>query len=281
MEQGNHVFFYDFEDDEVGVTGRLLDMGTDLEALRSHFHYARPDEPLTDTVRSAWLAEHERQRPSLVVVDGVTEVMTQHGWGQNDNADVAAFYREVLRPMADLGAAVVTLDHLPKYDEKGRGAIGGVHKLNGIDGAVYRLKAVREIVRGREGLTSVSVDKDRPGQVKRQQTNGKRIADLIVDAEDDELEVMLEAPGAVVSAPVASDAAKPITGKGAVVLAALRPDDEQTVAQIVKATKASSSSVKNWLRDLEMMGYAAKRETDEGGKRTHHWRRVEASEGAL
>lgn len=284
VEQQHHVYFYDFEDDEGGVLSRLQDMDTDVNALRTHFHYVRPDEPLRDEVRVAWQAEHERVRPTLVIVDGVTEVMTQHGWGQNDNADVAAFYRLILRPMADLGAAVVALDHLPKYDEKQRGAIGGVHKLNGIDGAVYRLKSVKEIVPGRLGLSSVTVDTDRPGQVKREQTPGKRIADLIVDCEGDDLLVMLEAPGTIAGPTSDVTTAKAIKGKGAIVLGALS-NQEQTTTQIIRALNTtgqlvSASSVKNWLRDLEQMGQASKREATEGGKKVHYWLRLDTLDGA-
>ena len=280
VEQGHHVYFYDFEDNEVGVVGRLLTMDTDPTALRSHFHYVRPDEPLSDEVRTAWIAEHESRRPSLVIVDGVTEVMTQHGWGQNDNADVAAFYRLILRPMADLGAAVVALDHLPKYDEKGRGAIGGVHKLNGIDGTVYRLKAVKEIVPGREGLTHVTIDKDRPGQVKRQQAGGKRIADLIVDSEggdDEPVIVMLEAPGAIAGPPPSErPKGKPLDPICLGILAVLADTDELTAGQVTKAlaengNEVSESTIKRRLGDLDLWGRVALRKEINGKKEIGFW----------
>ena len=169
MEDGHHVFFYDFEDDAAsGVVGRLLDMDCERSAIEQFFHYIRPDESVNAELLEAVIARHLRAiRPTLVITDGVTEVMSQNGWGQSENNDIAGFYNMILKPMAREGAAVVALDHLPKYDEKGRGAIGGVHWLNGLDGAAYRLEADREIAPGRVGRTRIKHDKDRPGQVKR------------------------------------------------------------------------------------------------------------------
>jgi hypothetical protein len=274
IDLGNHVFFYDFEDGPSGIVGRLLDMNVDPNDVIERFHYARPDEPLTPELRRELLAEQQAVAPTLVIVDGVTEVMTQHDWGQNDNAAIAEFYRTILRPMADLGAAVVALDHLPKYDEKRRGAIGGVHKLNGIDGAAYRLNVIKEIVPGQRGITSVTVDKDRPGQVKRQQDDRKRIADLIVDSEDNVLTVDLEMPGDV-STRTRSDGhtEKPLTGNRALVLNALSTSEERTTTQIVRETRVAATTVKRILKDFEEEGRASKREEETGGKKVHYWLR--------
>lgn len=196
IELRRHVFYFDFEDDGPGIVSRLLLMGADEDLIREFFHYSRPEHQFDTKVREGVVALLRRTEASFVVVDGVTEIMTQHRWGQNANDDVAAFYQQVLRPMADTGAAVVALDHLPKSEENTsrRGPIGGVHKLNGVNGAVYRMKAIRPMAPGKEGLSAVSVDKDRMGQVRKHQDSDKRVADLIVDSDEDSVLVALEAP---------------------------------------------------------------------------------------
>ncbi|WP_170931498.1 AAA family ATPase [Aeromicrobium sp. PE09-221] len=196
LEAGRVVYYLDFEDTRHGVVRRLISMGCPPEVIERGFRYIQPDEAFKP-VREAVLAALRRDRPSLVVVDGVTEAMVQNSWKQNANDEIAEFFQILLRPMAATGAAVVMLDHLPKSEEgsAGRGAIGGVAKLNGIDGAAYRLKPVRPIVKGREGLSRVTIDKDRPGEVKRHQDDKKGIADLIVDSdEDDGVQVFLALP---------------------------------------------------------------------------------------
>ena len=46
------------------------------------------------------------------------------------------------------GAAVVLIDHLPKFrDNQARGGIGGQHKLSGLDGVSYKFTLVRLLSR--------------------------------------------------------------------------------------------------------------------------------------
>lgn len=196
IEAERNVYYFDFEDSRVGVVQRLRQMGCEPGAIEEHLRYVQPDESF-ESRKEAVLSVLRRDQPSLVVFDGVTEAMVQNGWRQNVNDEIAKLFQTVLRPMAQTGAAVVMLDHLPKSEEgsAGRGAIGGVAKLNGIDGAAYRLKAVRPIVKGREGLSRITIDKDRPGEVKRHQDDAKGIADLQVNSDEDgEVQVLLAPP---------------------------------------------------------------------------------------
>ena len=83
----------------------------------------------------------EVYRPTLVILDGITEAMTLHGWKPLDNTDIALFDRKVITPLTSTGAAEVSLDHVTKDREnRGRYAIGGVHKLNIVTGAGYTLR---------------------------------------------------------------------------------------------------------------------------------------------
>jgi hypothetical protein len=169
LASGNAVVFIDFEDDAPGVVGRLLSLGTSTADIRDRFAYIRPEDPLTVGFNRQEIGQalHDL-RPTFVPVDGVTEGMAMHGMELKDNTDVAKFGRMLLRPIAELGPAVATLDHVVK-DKEGRGryAIGGVHKLNGLNGGMYVLENRTPFGVGLTGKSTVRIAKDRPGQLRK------------------------------------------------------------------------------------------------------------------
>jgi hypothetical protein len=141
--------------------------------------------------------EHAASRSTLVVLDGVTEAMSLHGLDLNDQTDIAAFLAMLPRRLADLGPAVVQIDHLPKMTEHGnRFAIGGQHKLAGLDGAAYIVKVIDAFGRGKKGRAIVTVAKDREGAI-REQTAGNTIAELVLDSTGGALLAVLEVPRGV------------------------------------------------------------------------------------
>lgn len=167
--------YIDFEDDEHGVVGRLLAMGVTRDEIRGHFAYLHPEEKLEDLDkaqrdrgRSDLAAVMEDLKPTLVILDGVTEAMTLFGLEIKDNGDAARFARSLSKWLAGYGAAVVEIDHVVKNAEtRGRYAIGGVHKLNAITGAAYTLDNRTPFGIGRTGKSAVMISKDRPGQLRR------------------------------------------------------------------------------------------------------------------
>ncbi|GAA1154901.1 AAA family ATPase [Nocardioides aquiterrae] len=169
LKAGNSVVYVDFEDDEGGIVGRLLTLGADRLALAERFHYVRPDDALGTGVHLDDLTDLLRDvRPTLGVVDGVTEAMTLHGLSPNDNSDVAKFGRMLPRRLAAAGAASVSLDHVTKSSEtRGRYSLGAVHKLNGLDGAAYVLENRTSFGVGLTGRSTLRIAKDRPGQLRK------------------------------------------------------------------------------------------------------------------
>lgn len=191
LTAGRHVLYVDFEDDAGGVVGRLLALGATPRDVRNQFHYVRP-ENAPGPVDLVDLAQLLQLRPSLAVVDGVTEAMSLFGQELKDNGDVARFSRQLLRPMADAGAAVVTLDHVVKSTEnRGRySALGGGHKLNGLNGAMYMLENLRPFGIGTTGRSRIRIAKDRPAQLRRHalpHSSGLYwFADLVIDSRDEQ-----------------------------------------------------------------------------------------------
>lgn len=185
---GNHVAYLDFEDDRGPVVGRLLALGASPDRIRQYFHYIQPGSPVTVPVNKAdidgVMAEYA---PTLAVIDGVTEAMVMHGLDPVDNRDAAMFGRMIPRRLARWGAATVSLDHVTKSNEtRGRYSLGAVHKLNGLDGAAYVLENRRPFGVGIEGVSTIRIAKDRPGQLRKRalpSAGGLHwFADLVLDS---------------------------------------------------------------------------------------------------
>ncbi|HEX6513957.1 MAG TPA: AAA family ATPase [Nocardioidaceae bacterium] len=190
MKAGNAVLYLDFEDDAGGIVPRLLAMGTSRDLVRSRFVYVRPEEPITERGGRAGLRQVLGDlRPTLAVIDGVTEAMTMHGLEMKDNSDIARFGKLLPRWLADRGPATVALDHVVKDREnRGRYAIGGVHKLNGVNGAAYVLENRQPFGAYLTGRSGVYIAKDRPGQLRMNALPGREglwwYADLVVQSHD-------------------------------------------------------------------------------------------------
>lgn len=185
----NAVVYLDFEDSAGSVTDRMTTLGMNPEMLTSRFAYIAPEEPVEPAGRSQLAQAMADLHPSLVILDGVTEAMALHSLKSNDNDDLATFGRLIARPLAGGGAAVVTLDHQPKSSEnRGRYALGGVHKLNALSGASLIAESVAPFGAGLRGITRLRIAKDRPGQLREHglhSEGGLRwIGDFILDTRD-------------------------------------------------------------------------------------------------
>jgi hypothetical protein len=195
MTAGCHVFYIDFEDDEGSVAGRLLTLGVDPAAIADLFHYIRPEHPLKGEHFYALCEELATYRPTLAIVDGITEAMTLHGLNPIDNVDIALFDRTVVTPLTDSGAAEVSFDHVTKdKDGRGRYALGGVHKLNIVNGAGYTLENRQPFGIGITGRSTLRIAKDRPGQLRVNAVD-KWYGDLVLASNaDGSAEVWIESP---------------------------------------------------------------------------------------
>lgn len=192
INRGNRVVYIDFEDSEEGVVSRLLLIGGTPQDISERFLYVRPGTTPAPAALRAFIARIGALQPTLVIVDGVTEAMVMLGLELKENTEIAKFGRMLLRPLADTGAAVVPLDHVVKNNEsRGRYALGGVHKLNAVDGVQYMLEAVRPFGINTEGRSRLRVAKDRPAQIRKHALPGGRnpmhwFADLVIRSEGDQ-----------------------------------------------------------------------------------------------
>jgi AAA domain len=183
LERERHVFYIDLEDNPQSVILKRLhrDLGVAAGRLRTFFHYFRPDEPITNRdARARLLAAAAKWSPSFAVVDGVTEALSLHGLSSASDVDVAALAALLTRPLADLGAAVLPVDHVVKdAEQRGRWPTGSQHKLSAVGGAAYAIHVVQVARRGaQDGLSRVVVTKDRPGAVRSHATAGGTVAEF-------------------------------------------------------------------------------------------------------
>lgn len=188
IRAGYDVIYLDFEDSEHGITDRLLTLGAEPDLILKHFRYIRPEEPLTtsDRIRLLQLAMTARS----AWIDGVTEAMALQGLDPAELKDIPVFSNTLVTPLCRTGAAVVALDHVVKDAmARGRYGIGSVHKLNAVTGAQYLLSNRQPFGIGCEGVSTIRIAKDRPGQLRRYSVDGKDglmwFGDLVINSHDE------------------------------------------------------------------------------------------------
>lgn len=207
INAGRHVLYVDFEDDAETVVTRLLALGANTTTVLEFFHYLKPHEPLFTRghngpvftkANTEFATILEQQELSLVVLDGIAEVMGLHALDPEKNNDYVLFHEHLPRMIARTGPAVVQIDHVTKNPEnRGRNAIGAVHKFNSIDGAIFSFNPVAEFGVGQHGISKVSIQRDRPGQLRQHTPDRKHIADLHLISHPDthELTWQIQPPG--------------------------------------------------------------------------------------
>ena len=200
VNDGQNVLYIDFEDTAPTVVSRLLALGADPGAVLSRFSYIAPHDPLwvRDKITAGGIELAtllESRSYTVAIIDGVTEAMTLHGLDINSNNDVATFYNILPRRLKQEGMSTIQIDHIPKNREnRSRGGIGGQHKLAGID-VSFLFESTAPFGVGRHGVSKISIEKDRPGQL-RQHATGRRVAELHLesDPQTHALSASLKAP---------------------------------------------------------------------------------------
>lgn len=192
---GEAAVVVDFESTGGVWIARLRAMGATDEALRAHFAYIRPSDPLGPLERTDLDLTLAAYQPSLVVLDGMTDAVGLHGLEVNSNKDIATFDRLVLKHIADQGPALVTIDHVGRNPENRNGhAIGAQHKRAAVTGVSYEVRAIAKFGRGRTGHAVIRATKDRPGYIDA--LGPGEVASFHFTANEDgtQIDVRVEAP---------------------------------------------------------------------------------------
>ena len=176
--------------DELKAGGRVLHIDADHNGPQATLaHYLAADgvesEILTDRERFRYVevrsADHLRRvvaeaaawSPTFVPVDSVGEIVPLFGGDSNSNDDYRSIHREIMSPLAALGAAVLVLDHVTKEEGRGGYAIGAGSKKAAIDGSYLAVAPVEPFVPGLGGAAALSILKDRHGGLRAVSPAGK------------------------------------------------------------------------------------------------------------
>ncbi|WP_062213897.1 AAA family ATPase [Demequina oxidasica] len=179
INAGHHVVHVDFEDDEYTLVSRLLDLNAKPENIEEYLHYKKPEE----SSRYGITFFHDtitKHKVALVGIDSTGESMAMDGVKANEDHEVARWLRLVGRAAADLGPAVVLLDHVPKAAEDALMSIGSQRKSAGINGAIYSLRGDKPFARDKSGSVRIVCGKDRGGNYAK----GSTVAEYHFNASD-------------------------------------------------------------------------------------------------
>jgi len=192
LNAGKPVLYVDFEDDVAGIANRLILLGVPEKVVDNPelFVYVRPEQTFVITAERAAFEALLARGFEFAVIDGVTDAMGLFGYSVKDNDHISTWQRDVPRTIARrTGAAVACVDHVSRDTEgRGRFALGGQHKLAGLDGAAFVVEMEKPFAKGIAGVASVRVGKDRPGQLRniggrwRKGDRTQHIADFHLDS---------------------------------------------------------------------------------------------------
>lgn len=197
LEQLHKVLYIDCEDTASGLVSRLQTLGAKNDAILELFTYISPEESLHALASSDLTETLDLNSYSLIVLDGVNAAMTMLGLELESNTDATKFAQVLLRPLSRTGAAVVTIDHVPKSKEaRGKGGIGAQAKRAMVTGCALSVDVVAAFGRGTTGKLKLTVDKDRPGHVRGFSAFAKDAGTAVLqsDAVTGDVSVRVEAP---------------------------------------------------------------------------------------
>lgn len=261
LTDGVRAFIVDADHNGVDqVVSRLLALGASPEVLedRDRFRLCEPEDAsvlrLAVTLAELW-------KPRVAVVDSVGEVLPIFGLSSNSPDDFTVANREVLRPLARSGAAVVAIDHPAKGAESRQaGPSGTVAKGRTVGGTSLRVTLREPFTPGRGGSAVLSIRKDRPGGLRAKSPggSGERAAGVFrLDSTEDALAWTLTPAtdaDAVTSAQMSGAAYIPSSDELAAVHAL--PESSRTQRGVKEALGAGSDKAVQIIREYATLSEA-------------------------
>lgn len=114
-------------------------------------------------------------KPTLAVVDSISEILGLFGANGNADEDYTPVHRQTLAALAKTGAGVVAIDHEAKGQaSKAYGAGGAVAKKRAIDGVMLRVTRRSPFKPGEGGKADLTIVKDRHGGVRAISPSGEK-----------------------------------------------------------------------------------------------------------
>jgi hypothetical protein len=198
LNRDGSALLLDLDHNGAGPTvARLISMGVDEQVLRDpdRFRYAAPDDAESMAVI---VADTRQWQPTMAVLDSIGELMPMYGASSNSPDDWTRVHGLTLKPLADCGAAVITIDHLAKNVESQTfGATGTTGKKRTAGGANLRVVALEAFTPGKGGRAQLTINKDRHGGLRAVSPIGEKeplAATFILRDDGGELSWVFKAP---------------------------------------------------------------------------------------
>lgn len=190
----SEALYLDWENGAAQTAARFAAVGWDPKVLR----YVAPDRPWDAAAASALRRHLAGVSPGVAVFDGTGAAMSSAGLDENSAQDYYGWVRGAPAFLAALGWCVVLLDHLRKNSDGSRYARGSSAKLAHVDVA-YELKPVKVFGRGRSGVSSLRVTKDRHGHIRGASDDTGLVAMVqFASLGPERLDIRLSSPSAAV-----------------------------------------------------------------------------------
>lgn len=185
LQGGGRAVLLDLDHNGHATVGRrLLALGASREAVADveRFRLYTPEDT---PGLAAFVEDAVTFRPAVAVVDSIGELLPMLGMSSKDNDEITRVLRWVCVPLAECGAATVTIDHLPKsMDSRVNGyAIGGTAKKRAMNGSYIACEVVGTLTPspGAIGKIRLTIEKDREGGL-RAASGGKRAGVFVLDS---------------------------------------------------------------------------------------------------
>lgn len=158
-ETGRRTVYVDAEDGPKGFAQRAIQMD---ESLLDALLYFPAHGGLNDPARLFALVK--ANDVGLVIVDSLGELLAGADGDSNQEKDVTRWLANNIRPLADLGPAVVLIDHTAKAKPGVEATqVGSFRKQAAITGNQYRAQSKVSFSRNKAGQSVLVVSKDRSG----------------------------------------------------------------------------------------------------------------------
>ncbi len=167
IRAGGRVLVIDLEATAEELLARFAVLGVEPAELAGSLDYLRPDSPLGWRALELLKAKIAERGYDLVVIDSLGELFALGGINENADAEVGPFIRNFLRPLADLGPAVLLVDHATKAGDHPLYPSGSKRKRAAVTGAMYLVDATDPFVAGKGGRVTLRCSKDRHGHYRQ------------------------------------------------------------------------------------------------------------------
>lgn len=162
LDNGGRVLWLDWEQGCDRVLRRMLAFGAAETALIERLHLVDHAHGVPPLEAAGELGADV----DLVVVDAFTGLLVSLKLGSISDTDIEGAYIALLRPLAALGSAVLTIDHVKNNPQERNGkAIGSGRKMGAVDVSLD-FEAIKPGFKpGHGGRAKIKVSRDRDGGV--------------------------------------------------------------------------------------------------------------------